>query len=440
MDGNSSVICAACFHVAGSVEDLEDHFESCPKRSLLSNGSSDEPTVINYANKKRKSPGNDEAFDQLLGQRSGQCRHCSFVGKNGDSLRAHVDKYHASKQKPTFGEYAKLQQCKSTYNPFAKLQRPPLATSPLQRPPLATSTPKTTAGNPPAKAKKCLYCPYVERDPSKSLLVHVARTHFAKCPHCSYTGIKLEEHIKKQHPNKLQMSKVARTKVDQVTQQGRQQQQHPYLSQQPKPHAQQPRLHPQQPRLQAEQPKLLPQQPKEHRRDYSSGDKFQVQQTGQYVCMDCSFVGTSNINLIAHMDKFHPQKPKQHPQQPKQQPQPAVEVEASSEDAVTCMDCFYEASSMAELEKHWEKCSNQVSPGPLDTAPTPAKVARTEVVQVPQQGRQQQKHPYLSQQPKPQTLPSKQHTKQPTTPQMAVVEKAPPPVVQIQGRSSIKCQ
>ena len=123
MEGSSgNVMCAACFHMAGSVEDLEDHFEVCPKRSLLSETIEIDsgPKVITYSNndKKRKSPDistsrDNHPFDQLRGQEK-KCPHCSFVGTNSLNLRAHMSKFHArnmqvfssssAKRKQSFGD------------------------------------------------------------------------------------------------------------------------------------------------------------------------------------------------------------------------------------------------------------------------------------------------------------------------------------------------
>ena len=61
--GGGNVMCAACFHMAASVDDLEDHFDVCPKRALLDKED-------NESSKKRKSP---DAFDNDISPVIGKC-------------------------------------------------------------------------------------------------------------------------------------------------------------------------------------------------------------------------------------------------------------------------------------------------------------------------------------------------------------------------------
>ena len=426
--GGGNVMCAACFHMARSVEDLEDHFELCPKRSLLSESDDSDPKVLTYSNnnKKRKSPpdinssfNNDSAYDQFRGQEK-KCPHCSFVGTNSLNLRAHMSKFHASgssaKRKQSFGDVRR--EVYSTTSPQtsgngtarpqgigSKVPRPQIVGNKVPREledlsrnrqqkeqqrqqSMATTAPKTTAAS---SAKKCLYCSYVEKDPSKSLLVHVARTHFAKCPHCTYTGIKLDEHVRKVHPTRVgpkpakiprttepaHVEHTSRSAVTTATrqpqlQQGQRQLQQLKLQQQQRQQQQEQR-HQQQAQRQHQQMK---QQQEQRQQQQQRQLQQQKQQQPHLIPLNAA---------------------RQVPQQ--QQPR-APEIEdvssSSGDEAVTCMDCFYEAKSMADLERHWESCGSS-----QDTSSSRAPQTQSKVVANPPaveiQGRSSVRHNVIKQ-------------------------------------------
>ena len=447
--GGGNVMCAACFHMAASVDDLEDHFDVCPKRALLDKDSDNE-------SKKRKSP---DPFDRLRGQER-KCPHCGFVGSDANAVRVHVNRFHA--KAPYSGNYSRnLQNSNSSVKrkqSFGEVRTFPAATpqqhkqqqqSPHQS--MGRNLPnngsrvmnmnkeamrfqevrqKTSESKPappppqPVQGKKCLYCPYVERDPSKSLLVHVARTHFAKCPHCTYTGIKLEEHVRKVHPTKAaygpKPAKIPRTEPPVQAAQNQQQRLQSAIA-----------------NRQQQQQQAKPQESRQLQMQRLQQQQKQLQQQQR----------PQQPHLIAlATGRQQQQRPQQQPQRQQQKPPRTTELDISSssgeggeDEAVTCMDCFYEAKSMAELESHWENCGDDKPPPTTAPAraPQPQSAQQPQLIPLNAARQQQQQHKQQQMQPneyKYTVIQQEMQQKQ------QLQQKAPvPPPVKTRVRNSTDC-